>query len=447
MEEQKGFGFKFLPNLYLYAPPFGTVFSEREVGQLSGQSNPNNLLFMKIGIIREGKIPADQRSPFTPEILHEIKKSFGESLSICVETSEARCFTDKEYQELGIEVVSDLSNVDILFGVKEVPIDQLIPAKTYFFFSHTIKKQSKNKALLQAILAKSIRLIDYELLKNPSGERVVAFGRWAGIVGAYNAFWTYGKKTGLFEIKRAAACKDLEDLKAELKLIALPPIKIIVTGRGRVAKGVIEILAIMGIKEVESQDFLFSDFEEPVFVCLSSSDYLRKKSDGTYVQADFYANPEAYESHFLPFAQVGEILIAAAYWDPKAPRLFELPAIQSPEFSISVIADITCDLDGSIPTTRRASSIQEPVYDVDRRTAGEIPAFGKQDSISVMAIDNLPCELPRESSAEFARQLREWVIPELGKDISPILEKATIAREGDLTLEFMYLSDYVSGTP
>jgi len=401
---------------------------------------------MKIGIIREGKIPADQRSPFTPEILHEIQKSFGDSLSIVVEKSDFRCFPDKEYEEQGIEVVTDLSDADVLFGVKEVPIDQLIPEKTYFFFSHTIKKQAKNQGLLQAILAKSIRLIDYELLKNQAGERVVAFGRWAGIVGAYNAFWTYGKKTGLFDIKRASACRDLEDLKVELRLVVLPPIKIIVTGRGRVGKGVLEILEILGIREVDSSEFLHHSFDEPVYVCLSSSDYLRRKSDGVYVREDFYANPEAYESHFLPFAHVGEILIAAAYWDPRAPRLFELAAIQSPNFSVSVIADITCDLDGSIPTTRRSTTILEPVYDVDRRRAEELPAFGKQNSISVMAIDNLPCELPRESSAEFARQLREWVIPELGKDISPILEKATIARDGDLTLEFMYLSDYVSDT-
>jgi alanine dehydrogenase len=399
---------------------------------------------MKIGIIREGKIPADQRSPFTPDLLHEIQITFGNHLSICVEKSEFRCFTDQEYAEQGIEVVSDLTEVDVLFGVKEVPIAHLIPGKTYFFFSHTIKKQPKNQALLQAILAKSIRLIDYELLKNPEGERVVAFGRWAGIVGAYNAFWTYGKKTDLFDIKRASACRDLEDLKVELKKVVLPPIKIIVTGSGRVGKGVLEILTILGIKEVEPQEFLRTDFDEPVFVCLSSADYLQRKSDGGYDQADFYAHPEAYESHFLPFAQAGEILIAAAYWDPKAPRLFEFPAIQSPDFSISVIADITCDLDGSIPTTQRASTILDPVYDVDRATGEELPPFGKQRSISVMAIDNLPCELPRESSAEFARQLREWVIPELGKDISPILEKATIARDGDLTLEFMYLSDYVS---
>ena len=399
---------------------------------------------MKIGIIREGKSPADHRSPFTPEILHEIKKRVGDRLSICVETSEVRCFTDEEYQERGIEVVSDLSDAEILFGVKEVPIDQLIPEKTYFFFSHTIKKQPKNKALLQAVLAKSIRLIDYELLKNPQGERVVAFGRWAGVVGAYNAFWTYGKKTGLYELRRASACKDLEDLKVELRKVVLPPIKIIVTGSGRVGKGALEILAILGLREVEPQEFLTNDFEEAVFTCLSTADYLRRKSDGGYERAHFYANPEAYESQFLPFAQVGEILIAAAYWDPNAPRLFEMNAIRSPKFSISVIADITCDIDGSIPTTRRATTILDPVFDVDRGTLQQLPPFAKQHSISVMAIDNLPCELPRESSEEFARQLQEWVVPELTRVNSPILEKATIARDGDLTLEFMYLSDYVN---
>jgi saccharopine dehydrogenase (NAD+, L-lysine forming) len=399
---------------------------------------------MKIGIILEGKIPVDRRTPFTPEILHDLQKSVGDSLSICVETSAFRCYTDEEYQEQGIEVVSDLSKADILFGVKEVPVARLIPKKTYFFFSHTIKKQPRNKAMLQAILAKSIRLIDYELLKNRDGERVVAFGRWAGVVGAYNAFWTFGKKTGLYELRRALDCRDLADLKVELKKVLLPPIKIVVTGRGRVGKGVLEILEILGLREVEPQDFLRNDFEEPVFTCLSTADYVRRISDKGYDQAHFYAHPEAYESQFMPFAEAAEILIAAAYWDPKAPRLFELEAIQSKNFSISVIADITCDINGSIPTTHRASTLLDPVYDVDRNTMQELPPFANQLSISVMAIDNLPCELPRESSAEFARQLQEWVVPELGKENSAILEKATIARDGDLTLEFMYLSDYIS---
>lgn len=398
---------------------------------------------MKIGVIREGKNPPDKRTPFTPSSLKEIQDSFP-NLSVCVASSPSRCYSDAEYSALGIEVVADISVADVLFGVKEVPVSELIPGKTYFFFSHTIKKQPRNKGLLQSVLANEIRLVDYEVLKNEAGERVVAFGRWAGIVGAYNAFWTYGKKTGLFDLRRAGECRDLEELKVELKKVVLPPIKIVVTGTGRVGKGVLEVLTILGLPQVSPADFLEKDVDTAVFVCLSSADYSRRISDGGYAQADFYAHPEAYESDFLKFAQAGEILIAAAYWDPNAPRLFELDDLRSPKFSISVIADITCDIDGSIPTTQRASTILDPVYDVDRSTAEELPPFGKQDSISVMAIDNLPCELPREASAEFARQLRHWVVPELEKEHSPILEKATLARDGDLTLEYMYLKEYVT---
>lgn len=399
---------------------------------------------MKIGVIREGKNPPDKRTPFTPSALKEIQDTFGSHLSVCVESSSSRCFSDAEYRAQGIEVVEDISVADVLFGVKEVPVSQLIPGKTYFFFSHTIKKQPRNKELLQAILAHSIRLVDYEVLKNQSGERVVAFGRWAGIVGAYNAFWTYGQKTGLFDLRRARECRDLDELKIELKKVALPPIKIIVTGTGRVGKGVLEVLTIMGIPRLAPADFLKTEASEAVFACLSSADYSRRRSDGGYEQADFYAHPDAYESDFLKFALASEMLIAAAYWDPNAPKLFELADIRSPKFSISVIADITCDVDGSIPTTRRATTILDPVYDVDRESTEELPPFGKQNSLSVMAIDNLPCELPREASAEFARQLRDWVVPQLDKAHSPILEKATLARDGDLTLEYMYLKDYVS---
>ena len=399
---------------------------------------------MKIGIIREGKVPPDARVPFTPLQLKEISEKYGAALTFLVESSPFRCYSDEEFRAQGIAVVEDISQADYLFGVKEVPIDQLKAGKTYFFFSHTIKKQIKNRALLKSVLSKDIRLIDYEVLKDEQGERVVAFGRWAGIVGAYNAFLTYGKKTGLYDLRRASACRDLDDLKDELKKVTLPPVKIVVTGQGRVGKGALEILQILGIARVDAHEFLHSYFEEPVFVVLSSGDFNRRKSDGGFDREEFYANPELYESHFLKFAEAGEILIAAAYWNPGAPRLFELEDINSPDFSISVIADITCDVGGSIPTTFRASTILEPIYDVDRETGTELPAFGKQTSISVMAIDNLPCELPRESSAEFGKQLMKWVIPALFEENSPILERATIARDGDLTLEYMYLSDFVT---
>jgi saccharopine dehydrogenase (NAD+, L-lysine-forming) len=399
---------------------------------------------MKIGIIREGKNPPDKRTAFVPARLQTLQSKYSPTISFAVESSPLRCYTDAEYSALGIEITAEVDTCDILFGVKEVPITQLIPNKTYFFFSHTIKKQPRNRALLQAILKKNIRLIDYELLKDEKGNRVVAFGRWAGIVGAYNAFWTYGKKTALFEIKRAHECFDRKELEIELKKIHLPPIKIAVTGAGRVGTGVLEVLDTLKIKQVTPAEFLNQKFDEPVFVQLHSQDYNQRKSDGGYEKSEFYANPEVYKSDFIKYTQVSDILIAAAFWDPGAPRLFDIKDLVDPGFQVSVIADVTCDIEGSIPTTTRASTIANPVYDVDRNTGKEIPAFDSSSSISVMAIDNLPCELPREASIDFGLLLQNWVIPALLEENPEILERATIAQNGKITPQFNYLSDYVN---
>ncbi|RZS95282.1 NAD(P)-dependent oxidoreductase [Cecembia calidifontis] len=399
---------------------------------------------MKIGLIREGKIPPDKRVPFTPKQVRKLLDLYPNDLEFKVEPSPIRCFSDDEFVELDIQVDSDLSDCDVLMGIKEVPIDQLIPNKTYIFFSHTIKKQVYNRKLLQAVLKKNIKLIDYEVLKNEKGERTVAFGRWAGIVGAYNGLWTYGKKTGLFDLKRAFECFDRSEMDLELKKVQLPPIKIVVTGTGRVGKGVLEVLHTVGIKQVAPKEFLHQYYDEAVFTVLSSADFNRRKTDGGFDKEEFYADPQKYESHFLKYAEVSDILMAAAYWDSRAPRLFELEDISSEDFNISVIADITCDIHGSVPTTVKASTISDPVYDIDRDSFEILPAFGKQNSISVMAIDNLPTELPRNASEEFGQQLIENLIPELLKPSSKILDKATIAKEGDLTLEFMYLKDYVN---
>ncbi|MCH7410131.1 NAD(P)-dependent oxidoreductase [Belliella sp. DSM 111904] len=399
---------------------------------------------MKIALIKEGKRPADRRVAFTPSQLINIQENFPD-LIFKIEPSDVRSFEDEEYQSLGLEVSTDLSDCDLLIGIKEVPVPQLIPNKSYLFFSHTIKKQPFNKLLLEAILEKQIKLIDYEVIKNADGERLVAFGRWAGIVGAYNGLWTYGQKSGLYDIKRAFMCFDRSELDEELSKVQLPPIKIVVTGTGRVGKGVVEVLLTAGVKQVDRQGFLTSYFDGPVFTVLSSSDYNRRKTDGGFDRIEFYQDPSGYESHFLKFAEVSDILMAAAYWDSRAPKLFIPKDIQSEDFNISVIADITCDIHGSVPTTIRASRVADPVYDVDRHTFEELPAFGKQDSISVMAIDNLPSELPRDASEAFGEMLMQHFIPELMKDDSEIIRKATITENGELTDDFLYLTDYVQG--
>src|SRR5689334_6617191 len=275
---------------------------------------------LKLGIIREGKNPPDKRVPFTPLQTEEIEQRFP-NVKVVVQESPIRCYKDDEYRELGIEVKADVSDCDVLMGIKEVPIAQLVDKKTYLFFSHTIKMQPHNKKLMRALLDKKIRMIDYEVLKDKLGNRLVAFGRYAGIVGAYNGLWTYGKRYNLFSLRRAHECFDVNDLKLELRKVKLPPIKIILTGAGRVGKGSMETLDSAGIRKVSPNDFLTRQFDEPVYVQLSSGDYHHRKEGGHFNREEFHLYPERYNSSFIDFTKVADLLLAGAFWNPKAPVL------------------------------------------------------------------------------------------------------------------------------
>ena len=400
---------------------------------------------LKLGLIREGKTPPDKRVPFTPLQTEEIEQRYPNVKVVCEESS-SRCFKDEEYRDLDIAVSSDMSACDILMGIKEVPIQNLIPNKTYLFFSHTIKKQPYNRKLLQEILKKNIRLIDYEALKDRQGNRLVAFGRYAGIVGAYNGLWTYGQRYKTFSLRRAFECFDVNDLKIELRKVKLPPVKIILTGAGRVGRGSMETLDSAGIRKVSPQLFLEMKFDEPVYVQLSSSDYHRRKEGGHFNRDEFHKYPERYESFFSEYTKVADILMAGAYWNPKAPVLFTVDDMKKPDFRIKVIADITCDINGSVPSTKKATSIVDPLYDFDPASDSVKPALSDDRNVTVMAIDNLPCELPRSASEEFGRDLIDRVLPMLltGEDKDGIIERATITDHGNLTAHFEYLRDYVN---
>ncbi len=396
-----------------------------------------------IALIREGKNPPDKRVALTPAQCVQLQKSYN-NVKVVVQSSTIRCFTDNEYAENGIEIVENVFDADILLGVKEVPVSQLLPQKTYLFFSHTIKKQQHNKKLLQEVIAKNIELIDYETLTNDRGERVIAFGRYAGLVGAYNAFRTWGLKTGYFELKAANLCFDLNEMWEHCKQIKLPAIKIALTGGGRVGGGALETLQKIGIRQVSAQDYLTQNYSEAVFVQLNSKDYHCPKNGGEFDRLEFHQSPELYQSTFMDFARTTDMLIAAAFWHPRAPRLFSKLDIKQPDFRIKVIADITCDIDGSIPSTLQASSIEKPFYDYNPETACIEPPFSAPKNISVMAIDNLPCELPRNASNDFGVQLIQNVIPHLLAGASnPMMQRATIAAYGKLTQNYSYLHDYV----
>ncbi len=401
---------------------------------------------MIIGLIREEKLPPDRRVALLPDQCAEVLKRYPE-VQLVVQPNPHRCVPETEYMAAGCTVSEDMSSCDVLLGIKEVPVLSLVADKTYFFFSHTIKKQKHNRRLLQAILEKNITLIDYECLTDEAGQRIIAFGRYAGIVGAYNAFWTYGKKYGLYDLKRAYECRDRAEMEGEYAKIGLPPIKIILTGTGRVGKGALEVLQGIGIRQVSPAELLKQFFHEPVFAVLRSQDYHQHRDGRPWDSADFHRNPQHYISHFKDFTQAADLFIATAYWHPAAPVLFTTADMQQESFRLRVVADITCDIDGSIPCTVRSSSIPDPVYDCNRFTGEVLRAFSGPEHISVMAIDNLPCELPLDASRYFGEQLIGNVLPHLihpGPADGNVLPRATIATQGQLTKRYGYLSDFVA---
>ncbi len=401
---------------------------------------------MKAGILRETKSPPDKRVPLTPAQCTEVMHAFP-GVKIIAQPSAVRSFSDEEYRAHGIELREDLSDCDVLLGVKEVNIDDLIPGKIYFFFSHTIKKQAYNRALLQAVLEKNIQLVDYEVLTNKAGFRIIGFGRFAGLVGAYNGLRAFGLKNELFDLKPAHQCSDLEEMLQHLDKITLPPLKIAITGDGRVAGGALEILEHLKIERVSPEAFLLEEETEvPLYVQLLPGNYVKRADGSTFELMHFFNHPEMYENSFLPFARATDLLIAAAYWDPKAPVLFTADDMKDPRFRISVISDITCDINGSIPSTQRAATIDKPFYDYNPYREALENAFSNPNNVSVQAVDNLPCELPKDASLDFGRNLIDKVFPGLFEnDRDGIIERASICKRGKLTPQFAYLQDFADG--
>ncbi len=397
---------------------------------------------LTIGILRETRTPPDSRVAITPMLCVELARQYG--IRFLVQPSPFRIFKDEEYENLGIELREDLSECDVLFGVKEVNPSTLIPQKTYFFFSHTTKKQPHNRKLLQAILEKGITLIDYEEITDPNKKRLVAFGHFAGLVGAYNALLHFGKREKLFDLKPAHACYDFKEMVKEMEKIKLPPIKIVLTGNGRVGASSKEIMELADIMEVSVDDFLSKHYGQAVFCQLKSQDYYQRRDGLSWDTAHFHRYPREYESNFLQFAKTADVLVAGAFWNPLSPPLFTKEDMQQTDFKIRLVADITCDINGSIPSTVMASSIPNPVYDYNPTTGLVEPAYSFSGNITVMAVDNLPCELPRDASESFARQLAQHVFYNLmEKDEELILNQATIVKKGKLTIKYAYLSDYV----
>ncbi|MFP4025046.1 MAG: NAD(P)-dependent oxidoreductase [Thiohalospira sp.] len=400
---------------------------------------------IKVGVLRETKNPPDKRVPVTPPLAVKLTERFPNT-ELYIQPSDIRCYTDEEYQYLDLNVKEDLSDCDILVGVKEVNASTLIANKTYMFFAHVGKKQPYNRGLLQEIIRKKIRLVDYEYLTDYDGQRIVAFGRWAGIVGAYNGLRARGIRTDSFELKPANQCHDMEEMFAGLKLVKLKKKKILVTGGGRVAMGAMETLNQLNIREVTPDEFLHKDFDEPVLCRLDPEHYVKHKGGMQFNLQHFFKHPEEYESTFKPYTKVTDLFIACHYWDPKSPKFITKEDYLDPDFKITVIADVSCDVNGPIASTVRASTIADPFYGYNPETGEAERPFISPKNITVMAVDNLPGELPRNASTDFGKDLMDKVFPSLfGHDDTGMIERATITKDGKLTERYAYLQNYLEG--
>lgn len=398
---------------------------------------------MKFGIIKERKNPPDRRVVFSPNELTKLKQSYHEA-SVEVESSDIRIFSDEEYKNMGITVTDDISNCDVLFGVKEVPVENLIPNKAYFFFSHTIKKQPHNRKLLQAVLEKNIDLYDHETIVDAHDHRLIGFGKYAGMVGVYNGIRAFGIKFELFKLPKAESLSGKDALIAQLKRITMPALKFVVTGTGKVGSGAKEILDAIKVKEITVDNYLTKKYTQAVYVQLDVLEY-NKRLDGQVLDfKDFVDHPQEYTSDFEKFTKVSDIYFAGHFHANNAPMILTREMLNASDCKLKVVADISCDVNGPIACTIRSSTIEEPLYGYFPFEDKEVDFFHPA-AVAVMAVDNLPCEIPKDSSEGFGEQFMEHVIPAFfNGDKDGILKRAKITENGKLTERFSYLQDYVN---
>ncbi|KFF05366.1 NAD(P)-dependent oxidoreductase [Flavobacterium reichenbachii] len=399
---------------------------------------------MKFGIIKERKNPPDRRVVFSPNELAKLKQHY-DTASVEVESSDIRVFSDIQYKSLGITITNDVSDCDVLFGVKEVPVEDLIPDKAYFFFSHTIKKQPYNQKLLKAILEKKIDLYDHETIVDANDRRLIGFGKYAGMVGVYNGIRAFGIKFELFKLPKAETLDGKDDLIKHLKRITMPALKFVVTGTGKVGSGVKEILDAIKVKEITVENYLTKKYTQAVYVQLDVLEYNKRKDEQLIDFNDFVNNPTAYESDFEKFTKVSDIYFAGHFHANNAPMILTREMLNASDCRLKIVADISCDVNGPIACTLRSSTIAEPLYGYFPLEDKEVDIFHPA-AVVVMAVDNLPCEIPKDASEGFGEQFMEHVIPAFfNGDKDGILKRAKITEKGKLTPRFSYLQDYVDG--
>lgn len=430
-----------------------------------------------IGIRREDKNEWERRVPLIPSDLGELKKEY--SIEAVIQPSSIRYYKDEEFKEAGVDVNEDLSKADVIFAVKEVPMHMFRKDKTYVFFSHTIKGQAYNMPMLRKMMETGCNLIDYERIVDEKNKRLIFFGRFAGNAGIIESLHIYGQKlkmqgyvTPLEKIKQPFQYSSLEEAKNELKKIGeeikekglppkLTPIVIGIAGYGNVSKGVHEILDIFPHKVLPADmltklhDSLTLDTSNIYVVVFKEEDMFRK-IEGGFDLNEYYTYPERYVSQFSVYIPFLTILINCIYWSEKYPQLVTKKYLQTDYFESSrkklqVIGDISCDIDGAVEICYKITKPDAPAYTYDY-VQNEFSEGIQPNGITVMAVDNLPCEFPGESSAEFSRVLKGFVKDITAADfkadydilnLPDALKKALVLHKGKLTEPYKYMEKYL----
>lgn len=429
-----------------------------------------------IGIRREDKNRWERRAPLTPDHVSELAREHG--LNVLVERSELRAFPDAAYASAGADVADDLSPCRVVLGVKEIPVAKLLPARTYLYFSHVIKGQRSNMPMLRRLMELGSTLIDYEPIRDRKGRRLIFFGRHAGYAGMFDTLWALGRRLAaegfpmpLQDVKLAHEYNGLDDAMERLSRIGdrirhdglptgLRPLVVGFTGSGNVSKGAQEVFDRLPFEEIDPDDLrsLPEDRDRPrnvLYKCvLERSHRVARIADGGYDADEYRREPGLYRTALGELLPHLTVLVNGIYWVPGRPRIVSREQLEvlwgaDPMPKLRVLGDITCDVGGSIEANVAATEPGDPVYVYDVRTGEARPGVEGRGPV-VMAVDNLPCEFPKESSEHFGDSLLrfvpalarcDWDAPLEKLALPPEVAKAVVVHKGALTPAFEYLRE------
>lgn len=428
---------------------------------------------MIIGIRRENKNEWEKRTPLIPEDIKFLVNKY--KLRAIIQPSKIRAFSDEEYVAAGAELDEDLNHADLIFGVKEVPHHLILNHKTYVFFAHVIKGQPYNMPMLKSLMDKNCNLIDYERIVDENNKRLIFFGRYAGKAGMIETLHAFAEKlkingirTPLEKIKQPYQYSSLNEAVTEIKKIGdelkkysfpenLLPLVIGFAGYGNVSQGAQEIFDLLPIITAQPHE-LMDNYEQlkssrnNLVKVVFKEEHTVKPKTGKFDLKDYFLNPENYESNFEQYIPLLDVLVNCIVWTNKNPRLITKKYLsENPRIKLKVIGDISCDLFGGIEITHKVTDPSNPCYtyfpNADKYEDGI-----QKEGIAVMAIDNLPCEFPKEASAEFSHVLKNYVYeiyhtdfekPFEELDLSYPIKQALIVHKGKLTKNYSYIQQYL----